>query len=548
MISLRFHLLLERCGAGRETKLGFSPLKAALVDPGAKNRPHMKNAPPTLWTPDTLCVTGGLKRTSWTTMSSDSTLASTSWTPGKSKDCGRGSHWRDAAEVYITQQAGETVQRQEYILKLARALMMFGGPANRFEAQLQATGNVIGIEVYALYLPDTLFISFEDGISVMNGSLRMVRQSRTLNLVKLDAVYDLYCNVIEGRTVVTQASSVLDAFMLDKRREYCWWQRILIGGMCSATVCLVSFNGSLIDALVSFPLGAFLIAAQLLSEDNVLFSNIFEISMATLFSLISAFLASTGRFCYPAITSSSIVLILPGFAVLTGALELMSRNIASGAVRMVYAVVYALFLGFGLAMGAEGYEILRGGRSVRGAIDFTCSLSHDPRGGWWQRTPGLFWAFLTVPMFALFLSMRNLAPLRSRGMLLLIVVACVGSATTNFAKTVIINQSNLTAAIGSFAVGLTANVIARFSAGNAFVIMITGMLFQLPSGLGDGGLLNYASDTTGGSPTSLLAGFQTGLQLVGVGVGMGVGLGIALVLVHPWNSRGAERDGGVFSL
>ena len=53
-------------------------------------------------------------------------------------------------------------------------------------------------------------------------------------------------------------------------------QLIFFGGMASALICSVSFNGSLIDGLVSFPLGALLVAVQILSVRNELYSNVFE--------------------------------------------------------------------------------------------------------------------------------------------------------------------------------------------------------------------------------------------------------------------------------
>jgi hypothetical protein len=78
----------------------------------------------------------------------------------------------------------------------------------------------------------------------------------------------------------------------------------------------------------------------------------------------------------------------------------MTRNIVSGSVRLCYAVVYSLFLGFGLAMGAEAYEKLTGGVIV-GPEDYGCSLSHNANGPWYQRTPSLFWGMslfvLTFP-------------------------------------------------------------------------------------------------------------------------------------------------------
>ena len=75
---------------------------------------------------------------------------------------------------------------------------------------------------------------------------------------------------------------------------------------------------------------------------------------------------------------------------------------------------------------------------------------------------------------------------------------------------------------------------------------ITGILFQVPSGLGNGGLLNFVSDQTSGSSSSYISGFQTALQLISVAIGLTVGLGISLVIVHPVQSR--RRAGGLFSL
>lgn len=54
------------------------------------------------------------------------------------------------------------------------------------------------------------------------------------------------------------------------------WQLIFFGGMCSATICSVSFNGSFIDSLISFPLGCLLIIIQLFANTHELYSNIFE--------------------------------------------------------------------------------------------------------------------------------------------------------------------------------------------------------------------------------------------------------------------------------
>ncbi|KAJ8516926.1 hypothetical protein ONZ45_g5812 [Pleurotus djamor] len=446
-------------------------------------------------------------------------------------------------EHYITRHVAEIIKRQEFILKLARAMMMFGGPSHRLQAQLQATARVLDIPLSCMYLPDVILISFDDSVTATS-NVRLIRQSSALDLGKLQAAYRLYWKVIHDKVSVAEASPLLDELML-KPPTYKYWQTILIGGMCSSAICTVGFNGSFIDALVVYPLGALLVSIQMLSVRNELYSNIFEITIATLLSFLAAALAETHRFCYSAVASASVVLILPGFIVLSGALELMSRNMVAGAVRLCYAVMYALFLGFGLAIGAEAYQTIRE-RTIVGAEDYACTQSHDPLGMWYQRTPSKFWAFLTVPLYSFSLSLRNQMPWRCKEMVLLVAIACVGWVVNYFTAQRFRNQNDISAAFGAFTVGVISNLYGRFFSGNAFIVMITGILFQLPSGLGYGGLLTFASQQSSGFSSSYVSGFQTALQLISVGIGLSVGLGISLVVVHPIQSR--RRAGGVFSL
>ncbi|KAF9473132.1 DUF1212-domain-containing protein [Pholiota conissans] len=450
---------------------------------------------------------------------------------------------RRKAEVFITRHVAHIIRREEFLMKLTRAMMMFGGPSHRLQAQIQSAARVLDIKLSFLYLPDIVLISFDDS-ATGTSHIKLIRQGSALDLGKLNDAFILYWKVIHDKLSVSDASVQLDVLM-KKKPLYNWLADILIGGMCSASICTVSFGGSFIDALVSFPLGGLLVAIQMLTTRNILFSYVFEVTVTTIFSFIAAALATTHKLCYPAVTSSSVVLILPGFLVLTGALELMSRHIIAGSVRLCFSVVYALFLGFGFAIGAELFELFTG-HNVFGAEDYTCSLTHHPDGPWYQRTPSKLWAFLTVPLFSAFLSMRNRAPWYQKEIVLLVLIASAGWVTNYYTGRRFVGQSDIIAAVGAFAVGFISNLYSRIFSGNAFVVMITGILFQLPSGLGSGGLLSYASQQAQGSTISYLSGFQTALKLVSVAIGLTIGLGLSLVVTHPIQSR--KREAGIFSM
>ncbi|KIY69038.1 DUF1212-domain-containing protein [Cylindrobasidium torrendii FP15055 ss-10] len=450
---------------------------------------------------------------------------------------------RKKAEIYITRHVAKIMQRQEFILKLARAMMMFGAPSHRLQSQIVATGRVLDVDVSCMVLPDVMLISFDDS-STGTSSIKFIRQASGLDIGKLTDAYELYWAVIHDELSVADATTQLTGLM-QKKQIYPWWALVLIGGMCSSSICTVAFNGSFIDAVASWPLGASLVALQLLSVRNEIYSQVFEILITIMFSFIAAAMAASGKLCYPAIAASSVVLILPGLIVLMGALELMSRNIISGSVRMVFAIIYSLFLGYGLSIGAQAYERITQHKIV-GITDYTCASTHDANGPWWQQTPSKWWAFLTVPMYSLFLSLRNFAPYKRKEMALLIVFASIGWVTNYFTGKAFSGQSDISALVGAFAVGFLSNLYGKFFDGNAFVIMITGILFQLPSGMSTGGLLGFVSEQSEGLSTSYVSGFQTGMQLVSVAIGLTVGLGLSLLVMHPIPSR--RRGAGVFSL
>lgn len=65
---------------------------------------------------------------------------------------------RKKQEVYIIQHVAAILSRQQFILKLARALMMFGSPTHRLETQIQATARVLDINVQVVYLPNIMLM------------------------------------------------------------------------------------------------------------------------------------------------------------------------------------------------------------------------------------------------------------------------------------------------------------------------------------------------------------------------------------------------------
>ncbi|CAD6884752.1 unnamed protein product [Tilletia controversa] len=461
---------------------------------------------------------------------------------------------RKKEEIFITMHVAAILQRQEFLLKLARALMMFGAPTHKLESQIQHTARVLEINCRIIYLPNLMLLSFGDD-TTRTSETKFIKQTAGLDLTKLTDMHDVYWAVVRDKISVTEASEQLDELM---RRKPLIPRipTILIGGFCSAFICVggMGFNGSFVDALAAFPLGMFLVYCQGIITTE-LYSNVFEIVFCVLNSFVAAALHSTGIFCYSSVVSGSIVLILPGFIVLSGALELQSKNLIAGSVRLVYAIIYSLFLGMGLSIGVDLWTLVNNKPLDNASY---CDANHHDPSVWYRRNVNLVWAFLTVPGFSAALSVRNQAKVTRKEFPVMVAIACAGWACNHFSSTAktLKGRQDITSALGSFAVGLLANMYGRFTGGRAFVVAVPGILYQLPSGLSNGGLLNFVDITantnatmaTGGTTTGAFSssGFSVAASLIEVALGLTVGLFAATIVGHYLTSK-RQRGTMVFS-
>lgn len=218
------------------------------------------------------------------------------------------------------------------------------------------------------------------------------------------------------------------------------------------------------------------------------------------------------------------------FISVTSSLELASKNIVCGSVKMVYALIYTLFLGFGLQIGSDLYLLVdrnarddlttAGSSSVQNAFtlsgkywtdnstvmgnnthffhldgptSFTFTnvnpIQHDnivvgcyrPPSFPWYLKPFPWWTqFIIVPVFSLCSSLGNLQPLFSIDLIVMILISCTSYTANKVANHYIFERSDVVSAIGAFVVGVLGNVYSRKMGGTAFTVMVTGVLFLVP--------------------------------------------------------------------
>ncbi|KAI4085937.1 MAG: hypothetical protein LQ344_007998 [Seirophora lacunosa] len=450
--------------------------------------------------------------------------------------------------IHIQVHIAETMVRQAYLMKMCRALMNYGAPTHRLEEQMRMSARVLEIEGQFLYIPGCMIISFDDS-RTHTTEVKIVRTNQAIDLGKLREVHEIYKETLHDMIGVEEAMERLDA-VLQRKQLYDRWLLVPVYGLASACVGPFAFGARPIDLPVAFFLGCCLGIMQLiLAPKSELYSNIFEVTAAVLTSFLARAFGSIHNgevFCFSALAQSAIALILPGYTVLCGALELQSRNILAGSVRMVYAIIYSLFLGYGITIGTSFY----GGIDSRATSKVTCNTT----------TPTWF-SFIFVPPFTLCLIIINQGKWKQTPAML--VIAFAGYVVNYFSAKRFASNAQIANTLGALAVGVMGNLYSRVHHGVAAVALLPAIFVQVPSGLaasgslvsgvtsadqitngtGVEGITTVSNGTQGAQVAVNSMVFNVGYSMIQVAIGITVGLFLSALVVYPLG----KRRSGLFS-
>ncbi|KAH8655894.1 hypothetical protein BX600DRAFT_470481 [Xylariales sp. PMI_506] len=435
-------------------------------------------------------------------------------------------------EARITIHVADILQRQKYIIKMCRALMLFGAPTHRLEEYLATTAKVLEINSQFLYIPGCMIISFDD-VLTHTAEVKIVRAAQGVNLGKLKDAHDIYKEVLHDVIHLDEALARLDT-LINAKDKYPVWVCVLAYGFASATVSTF-FKARFIDMPIIFVLGTLLGFLQLVvAPKSKTLSTVFEISTTILMTFLSRAIASTrggNLFCFSALTQSSIAMILPGWLVLSSALELHAKAVIPGSIRMVYAVIYSLFLGYGITVGTALY----------GAID-----SHATTQTTCENPLSSYWNFLFVPFYLFFLLFTVQA--KWKQMPTMIFIAFTGYVVNFWSAKKFTASAPIAYTFGAFAVGVMANLYSRIRHGVAAAVLLPAVYVQVPGSLASSGALtsglviaNSLTNSTAAADTSDTQAntiiFNVAASMIQIAIGITVGLFLSTLVVYPLGKR-----------
>ncbi|KAJ2170335.1 pheromone-regulated protein prm10, partial [Coemansia sp. RSA 551] len=256
------------------------------------------------------------------------------------------------------------LRHQRFLVLIAKALMMYGSPLHHLENNLIRTAQLLDLEITASALPGLILLSFEDSLT-HTSETKIIRCTNGWDMHRLDQTNQLLRRVVRSNVDVDQAIVELEQ-IITAPPIYAWYWQVLNWGILSWSLCLVCFGGSWHDSGLALVLGLMGGVLSLAAGKFSGYTNLFEVSVSILTGLFGAALSQWG--CFAAISLSATAVLLPGLVMTTGVIELSSRHMVSGTVRVFYALLLAFIIAYGLLIGVQIYNKIAGNLLLDGAL------------------------------------------------------------------------------------------------------------------------------------------------------------------------------------
>ncbi|KAL6245643.1 hypothetical protein RBB50_007642 [Rhinocladiella similis] len=436
-------------------------------------------------------------------------------------------------EARYAQIKSDLAIRRSVVLLLTYCFMLYGAPSHRIEDYVLHLFEVLGLDGRVNYIVGCTEICF---INAPHPSDPTTRYSYTtlvkaqgLDVGSLGRAFRMYKDIIHGDVELEDTEKGLIE-LIDAPPFYKPWFLVPLYGVASALVCVWAFKGYWTDMSASFVLGCIVGLLQIVvSSRNPLYNNVLEVTAAVITSFGARAVASIGGsdqeyFCFAAIAESSIATLLPGYIVLCGALELQSKSVTAGSTRLFYAVIYSLFLGYGINVGSQLWAVIY----PSAPVSAVCPRGVDPH-----------WKIVLVPTYLVVQAML----IRSRPAQIPLQVL-FGSAAYTIDYFV---SQRATAQIAdtasSFTLGVLGHLYSRSRHGFAFASIVAGIMVLVPGGIAaQGGLISgiavplFSNETVNAQQIyadNQYQSFSVGAQMIQVAIGLSVGLLISALVIYP---------------
>ncbi|KAI8090079.1 uncharacterized protein B0P05DRAFT_577640 [Gilbertella persicaria] len=413
--------------------------------------------------------------------------------------------------IRITFEIANILQKQEFLRKLVKCLMLYGAPAHRLEYILREVSHTLGVDAEYVYIPNVMFLTFFDQ-TTHTTETHFIRSSQLFDMHKLGEIYRLERLVSHGEVSVDEALEFIDK-VVNEPQFYPVWLNPFVYAIASFCGCVMFY-------------GVFFATYELFSGRYLSFQPIWEITVCIVIGFVSRAVWRYG-FCFTPVAFASFIVILPGYSMAVALIELVSRQPVSGVVRMVYAIMYSFLLGYGIEMGSEIFGKIDA-ESVSSQGQAQACKAASSSSTCVTIIPQAYY-FLTVPLFALAYCIYLRA--RVPRWLPMIFVAVSGFVVNYALSCYAQAPSQVLQVVPAFTVGLLGNLLTKLTGKMSLDAVILGIFYMVPGSLGLKSALGFFGSSDNSEFANQGAGFA--LSMIETSIGITVGLFIATLVVYP---------------
>lgn len=399
-----------------------------------------------------------------------------------------------------------------FMIALSRDLSLYGSPTHRLEYLLERIGTCIGLECSFFVLPGMLMINLKCKAHEYN-DYRKIRTG--MHLGKLSRLNSLCYTLLKGTINIHAAAKSMDDIRNGSSLSV--YANLWIFPAFSFLICAAGFGGSWTDSVMSGLIGMVVGVIQVLaglypdvvSQVNEFFS---AFASAALIALLANFLNSYGIAIDPQkILFSAIAILLPGLSLTLSILDISTKNLVCGVVRLFSALFTALLLGFGSSFAS----ILIPLKVVTNAAAISNPVA-------WQ------WYFILLPLLSiliciLFEAKPNQWPI----MVMVSTSAIVGQIMLSKADG-FKDSTEATITCISFMIGFVSNIYSRITGEIAIAPVFAGIIMIVPGSYGVKSTLGFIQNQTE-------LGLAVSFKMLVIAVCITVGIFLATFMVWPIN-------------
>jgi len=326
----------------------------------------------------------------------------------------------------------------------------------------------------------------------------------------------------QEKEALTAAINKLD-YVIGKSPSFgsIYWQLFsyIVAG---ATAAPILFGGTWLDVIVSGFIG-FIVCIITFYEPLYFTSHSHLVELLASLGASASLRIVQGifpKYCvnFTADILSAVLYLLPGLNFTIGFIELASRNMISGTVRLMHSLVTSFMMGAGITIGVHITKFITVPIVLDTSIPQSCHT---------VASPSPYWYIIMFPLLGISLNMMFFAN-ASQFPIMVFTTAISYIITVIGTKLNLPNEISII--IAALAVGVVSNIYAKLRKKLAIIPIIIGVLLLVPGSVGVKGSLAFLIDQ------NFESGVQFTINMFMVSMWITIGVFLSNLIVFPFKN------------